>query len=144
MRIRALIVEDSEDIAHLLKTCFEKAGFDAVAVHDGVSAMAEYWMALRDDKPFSVAILDIALPLMDGFEVARRIKTAEAAAKIDSRCKLIGYTGYGQHAREMATFEDVQFDCIWSKPDDAAQLPRLINALLDDAKNSEPESTEIQ
>lgn len=68
-RPRVVIAEDDADILELVVLLLTGAGFDTVAVTDGVEALA----AIEADPP-RLAILDIQMPRMSGIEVLRRIR----------------------------------------------------------------------
>jgi DNA-binding response OmpR family regulator len=66
----AVIIEDDADIRHLLESVLTQAGFDVIATsngHDGIQAVRAY-------EPI-VTTLDVSMPGMDGFEVAKRLRT---------------------------------------------------------------------
>jgi CheY-like chemotaxis protein len=73
-----LIVDDHEDFAQSARTLLELEGFEVVGVAaDGPSALSAV-EALRPD----VVLLDIQLPGMDGFEVARRLATSSQEPRV--------------------------------------------------------------
>jgi two-component system, OmpR family, response regulator len=93
---RVLLVDDSVDAAEAMSMLLETLGHEVRVMHDGPSALA-----MVDDFAPEVVLLDIGLPGMDGFEVARQLR-ARAATKT---ALLIALTGYGgdsdkQKARE--------------------------------------------
>src|SRR6476620_4331514 len=65
----AVVIEDDADIRNLLEAILAQAGFTCHTASDGVEGIA----AVRDHKPI-LTTLDISLPGIDGFEVARRIR----------------------------------------------------------------------
>ncbi|WP_441790198.1 response regulator transcription factor [Leifsonia sp. YAF41] len=65
----AVIIEDDTDIRHLLETVLEQAGFEVVATSNGLDGIA----AVREHGPL-VTTLDVSMPGIDGFEVAKRIR----------------------------------------------------------------------
>ena len=69
MEKRILIIEDDEYIADLEKDYLEINGYKATVVNDGQAGLET---ALNDD--FSLIILDLMLPMLDGFEVCRQIR----------------------------------------------------------------------
>jgi PAS domain S-box-containing protein len=84
---RILIVDDNEDAAWILAETLSLIGHDVRCAHDGPSALR---MAL-DHVP-EVALLDIGLPVMDGYELAARLRAEPRIAAV----QLIALTGYGQ------------------------------------------------
>lgn len=66
---RVLIVDDEESIAHLIAEALKRHGYDCDVEHDGDSAL-DAAAELRPD----IIILDVMIPRLDGFEVARRLK----------------------------------------------------------------------
>jgi PAS domain S-box-containing protein len=84
---RILVVDDNRDAAESLKLLLRLCGHDASAAHDGPEALA----LARALRP-SLVLLDIGLPGMDGYELARRLR--EEPLHKDAR--LVAMTGYGQ------------------------------------------------
>ena len=84
---RVLVVDDNEDAALMLRTGLEQLGYLVEVAGDGPSALDR----ARSFDP-SVVLLDIGLPLIDGYEVARQLQ----AVKGSRRPRLISLTGYGQ------------------------------------------------
>ncbi|MFO0612482.1 MAG: ATP-binding protein [Polyangiaceae bacterium] len=81
-----LVVDDNVDAAELLSLGLSAAGHRVEVAHDGPSALE----CARELKP-EVAILDIGLPVMDGYELARSMLEQPALRE----CRLIAVTGYG-------------------------------------------------
>src|ERR1044072_8344836 len=65
----ALIVEDEESIASLVRSYLERDGFNVVLTRRGGEALDQL-----ENQPVRVVVLDIGLPDMDGFEVCRHIR----------------------------------------------------------------------
>jgi signal transduction histidine kinase/ActR/RegA family two-component response regulator len=86
--LRALVVDDNEDAATLMSDLLGLLGCTARIARDGASALAA-WSEMRPD----LALLDIGLPDMDGYELARQLRASN-----DSGCIFIALTGYGQDA----------------------------------------------
>jgi CheY-like chemotaxis protein len=84
---RVLVVDDSRDSADSLGILLRHLGADTQVVYDGVSALE----ALRGFQP-SVVFLDIAMPGMDGYETARRIRSTPEGRE----AALVALTGWGQ------------------------------------------------
>jgi two-component system cell cycle response regulator DivK len=66
---RILIVEDTEDNRQILRDLLTNAGFDIVEAHDGEAAVK----AASEYRP-DLILMDIQLPIMNGYEAIRRIK----------------------------------------------------------------------
>jgi len=84
-RLRILVVDDNEDAAEILSELLGRAGHVVRVAHDGPQAL-ELAETLQPD----VAILDIGLPVMDGYEVAARLRARFP------ELNMIALTGYGQ------------------------------------------------
>jgi two-component system, cell cycle response regulator DivK len=69
MTRRILVVEDQEDNRQILRDLLSHAGFDVIEVGDGEQALTAAAAHLPD-----VILMDIQLPLLDGYEATRRIK----------------------------------------------------------------------
>lgn len=75
---RVLLVEDDQMFGDILKKRFESNGATIVHVTSGKEAMA----TVEKEQPFSIILLDISLPDMDGFEILSRIRSVPAFEKI--------------------------------------------------------------
>ncbi|WP_437484328.1 PAS domain S-box protein [Sorangium sp. So ce1014] len=84
---RILVVDDNRDHALALALLLEQAGHVTALAHDGPEALA----AARSFAP-EVVLLDIGLPKMDGYEVARRMRGEAGAGAL----RIVAFTGYGQ------------------------------------------------
>ena len=120
---RILVVDDNRDGAESLARVLELSGQSTRVAADGRAALTEA-EAFRPD----VILLDIGLPRLNGFEVARRIRQEPWGASIT----LIAVTGWGQeeHRRESS---DAGFDVHLVKPVDPIKLVRLLASLTDNA-----------
>jgi PAS domain S-box-containing protein len=128
MRNRVLVVDDNYDAAEMLRTALEQFGYVVDVAHDGLSALVR----AGTFHPTTV-LLDIGLPVMDGYEVARRLR-ADPATR--DAIQLVAITGYGQDTdREHA--HDAGFDRHLVKPVDLEYLRTVLenarSAALDDS-----------
>jgi len=113
-----LIVEDNDDARDALRMLLELDGHTVEAAADGAEALD----IVRDKDP-DVALVDIGLPGIDGYEVARRIRAGQGPRPL-----LIALTGYGQpEDRRRAT--EAGFDSLLVKPVDPAALSGLLATL---------------
>jgi twitching motility two-component system response regulator PilG len=68
-----MIIDDSATVRKIVETCLRREGFDVLGFPDGVEAMR--WLTEPGAVVPDLVVLDIGLPKMDGYEVARRLKT---------------------------------------------------------------------
>jgi twitching motility two-component system response regulator PilG len=68
-----MVIDDSATVRKIVETCLKREGFDVKSFPDGVEAMR--WLTEPEARIPNLVILDIGLPKMDGYEVARRLKT---------------------------------------------------------------------
>jgi CheY-like chemotaxis protein len=113
-----LLIEDNADARDALRVLLELDGHAVEAVEEGHAALAR----ARAVDP-DVALVDIGLPGMDGFEVARRLRALDKRRPV-----LIALTGYGQpEDRRKAT--EAGFDGLLVKPVDPSVLSDLLATL---------------
>lgn len=115
---RILVVDDNEDSAEMLTLALSAVGFQTRYALDGLSALT----VAEAFRP-TVALLDLALPGIDGYELARRIREHPELRDM----KLIAVTGFGQ-ARDRATTTSAGFDLHLVKPVDLGELVHILNA----------------
>jgi CheY-like chemotaxis protein len=106
LRQRILVVDDNVDAAESLGTMLAYSGHDVRVAHGGVEALN----AARDFSP-NVMILDLGMPEMDGYAVARAVRSDPKIATT----RLIALSGYGQ-AEDRRRTADVGFDEHLVKP----------------------------
>jgi CheY-like chemotaxis protein len=87
LSLRVLVVDDNRDAADSLGLLLRRAGADVEVAHDGRQALS----SVERFRP-SVVLLDIGMPGMDGYEVARRIREQPSLSDV----MLIALTGWGQ------------------------------------------------
>ena len=114
---RVLIAEDIPDAAEMMQLMVECWGHDVRIAADGVQAVE----LARTFAP-QIALLDIGMPRMDGYEAARHIRAA-----LGSRVMLIALTGWGQDDDQRRA-RDAGFDHHLTKPADPNALEALITA----------------
>jgi CheY-like chemotaxis protein/anti-sigma regulatory factor (Ser/Thr protein kinase) len=114
-----LVVDDNEDAAAMLAEFVESLGYQVRAAHDGPAALK----AVVEGPP-DIALLDIGLPVMDGYELASRLRQTEGGPSL----KLIAITGYGQAADRERTRQS-GFDAHLVKPVDLDTLADLLASL---------------
>jgi two-component system, sensor histidine kinase len=105
-RQRILVVDDNIDAAESLGTMLAHSGHEVRVAHGGVEALS----TARDFSP-NVMILDLGMPEMDGYAVARAVRSDPRFAET----RLIALSGYGQ-ADDRRRTADVGFDEHLVKP----------------------------
>jgi signal transduction histidine kinase/ActR/RegA family two-component response regulator len=115
---RVLLVDDNEDAAALLAESLNALGHEVAVAHDGPTALG----AAQSFHP-DVALLDIGLPVMDGFELADRLRNDCGPRHLT----LIAVTGYAQELDRRRSAEK-GFDEHLAKPIDIHKLDAIIRA----------------
>jgi CheY-like chemotaxis protein len=113
---RVLVVDDNTDAADMLCVALEALGYRTAVANDGPEALR----VAGEIKP-DVALLDIGLPVMDGYELAQRMKGQQPG--ID----LFAITGYGQDS-DLKRSREAGFREHLTKPVDLETLARLLEA----------------
>jgi two-component system CheB/CheR fusion protein len=85
--LRVLIVDDNIDAANSLALLLETVGHSVATAHSGIAALE----TLEGHRPH-VVLLDIGLPELDGYEIAKRVRARYSPAEL----VLVAMTGYGQ------------------------------------------------
>jgi signal transduction histidine kinase/ActR/RegA family two-component response regulator len=122
--VRVLVVDDNVDLAELLSEALQIAGFKTSVAHDAHAAL-ERW---RSFTPHA-AVLDVGLPELDGYELARTLRAEHGSAPT-----LIAATGYGQRSDRLRA-ADAGFDCHFVKP---VSVKDLVLALDERVVGSSP------
>jgi CheY-like chemotaxis protein len=117
---RVLVVDDNQDIADGLGELLQTLGMETRVVYRGAAALD----ALSSFRP-QVILLDIGMPGMDGYEVARQVRARFPVA----RPKLIAVTGWGSE-RDRQRIREAGFDHHLVKPVGADRLHRVLSADL--------------
>ena len=114
---RVLVVDDDADVTDLLSFMIENLGYEVCAANSGDNALA-----LAETFRPNVVMLDLAMPGLDGFAVAQRLRAMSSC----SGALLVAVTGSARtdlHERTIAA----GFDCCFGKPITLAQLRELLS-----------------
>jgi two-component system CheB/CheR fusion protein len=117
--MRVLLVEDNPDIRNMTRRLLQSFGCEVHAEEDGRSGL-EAIMQLQPD----VAIVDIGLPGLDGYEVARQVRQREDGHHF----RLIAATGFGQESDRQKARE-AGFDAHLVKPVRLKELVKMLDAM---------------
>ena len=115
---RVLVVDDNRDAADSLAIWLQMEGHEVDVAYGATEALA-----LARARPPAIALLDIGLPIMDGYEAARRIRQRPDAQQI----LMIALTGWGQGDARRHTLA-AGFDYHLIKPVELDEIMKLVNA----------------
>ena len=116
---RVLVVDDNIDAADSLATLLTVTGYEVRTAYDGPEAIEA-----ADDFLPRVALLDIGLPKLSGYDIARHMRS-----RCGNSVLLVAITGWGQEADRIRARE-AGFDHHFTKPADFHKLLQLIDQEL--------------
>ena len=117
-----LVVDDNEDAKNAMAEALSLLGYELVTASDGPEALA-----VASARHPAIALLDIGLPSMDGYELARRLRAIADADHL----KLVAFTGYGMAADRRRALA-AGFDEHLAKPAGLEDIQRVIERLARD------------
>jgi two-component system cell cycle response regulator DivK len=120
MSKKILVVEDTEDNRQILRDLLGMAGYDMVEAHDGLQGVA---MA-AEHRP-DLILMDIQMPVLDGYEATRRIKADPALAAIP----IVAVTSYALSGDEQKARDAGCNDYI-AKPYSPRQMLAKVREIL--------------
>ncbi|MET0342178.1 MAG: ATP-binding protein [Polyangiales bacterium] len=118
-RLRLLLVDDNEDAAELLAEALRDLGHEVRTARDGPTALT-----LLERYRADACLLDVGLPVMDGYELAGRIRELPGRGPV----QLVALTGYGQSHDRRST-RDAGFDEHLVKPVSVEKVEDVLMAL---------------
>jgi DNA-binding response OmpR family regulator len=116
---RVLVVDDNEDAADSLATLLGVMGYEVRTAYDGPEAITA-----ADEFQPAVALLDIGLPQLSGYDIARHVRERRGNDVL-----LVAITGWGQEGDKLKARE-AGFDHHFTKPADFGVLLELIGREL--------------
>jgi CheY-like chemotaxis protein len=126
--VRIMIVDDNRDSADSLASLLQLDGHETQVAYSGPGALER----ASQFRP-ALVLLDIGLPGMDGYEVARMLRAAPATAQVG----LVAVTGYSRSEDERRA-RDAGFNAHLVKPIDLNCLERIISQLPNGPSSSAP------
>jgi PAS domain S-box-containing protein len=117
---KVLIADDNTDAGESLATLLRMDGHEVTVVRDGHEALSKWPACLPE-----VALLDIGMPKLSGYEVARRVRQSDHGPSV----VLIAVTGWGQ-TRDRAEAHAAGFDHHFTKPIDIDRLRELLRSAV--------------
>lgn len=118
--LRVLVVDDNIDLVMMLANSLRQKGYSVQSAHTGPDGLgvAQQW---RPD----VLLLDIGLPGLDGYEVARRLRRDPQLGNAGKQMRIIALTGYGR-ASDLTLAREAGFDGHLVKPVDFKDLEKMM------------------
>ena len=123
-RQRILVVDDNRDSADSIVTAFGVLGHDAVAAYGGKEALERL-----DAVAPTLMVLDLSMPNMDGYALARAIRARAAFANVP----MVALSGFGSEA-DRTKSREAGFDRHMLKPFDLADLERMLDLVVAPAR----------
>ena len=125
---RILLVDDERDVVTLIKFMLEKDGHTVVPAYDGAEALAKAGLEPRDETAVTpeLVILDVMMPVMDGYSVYQRLREDERTRAVP--VVVLTAKGDGASARLSA---DGGPATLLEKPFDPKTLRELVAGLLE-------------
>ena len=114
--LRVLVVDDNHDTVLLLSMMISMRGHEVAKAHNGIEALT----AVQEFRP-DVVFLDIGLPSLDGYEVARAIRETTSGARVH----LVALTGWGSDEDKLRSYE-AGFDQHLTKPVEGASIAAIL------------------
>jgi two-component system, cell cycle response regulator DivK len=114
---RVLVVEDQEDNRRILRDLLTSAGYDVIYAEDGEEAL----IVASRERP-DLILMDIQLPLLDGYETTRRLK-------MDPVLRVIAVTSYALSGDDVKA-KEAGCDAYVTKPFSPRQLLQVIRKYL--------------
>ena len=122
MTKRILVVEDQEDLRGILRVLFMKSGYTVIEAADGATGVA----SAKSDRP-DIILMDIQMPVMDGYEATRRIKADPSLTQIP----VVAVSSFAMKGDEEKA-RAAGCDHYVTKPYSPIQLLRMIRGYLGD------------
>ena len=124
MNARILVIEDDVNITEMLERWLHELHFTVITAGDGVEGLGLF----QQHRP-QLVLLDIAMPEMNGFEVASEIRRMEQAEGLRGHTPIIVLTAYTQ-SYFMSVGSAVGIDSYLTKPVGLQQLSSQINGFF--------------
>ncbi|PID76739.1 MAG: hybrid sensor histidine kinase/response regulator [Deltaproteobacteria bacterium] len=137
--IKVLVVDDNKVSSDILTRNLQKAGIKAVALPNQCDVVRRIEQAEQDGQPFDLAILDIIMPAVSGFELAEAIRNSKTASK---DIPLIAYTSSTE--KIAVKCKEAGFNAFLTKPARKSIIFHTIAKVLDKSASDENAAGENQ
>jgi CheY-like chemotaxis protein len=113
---KIVVIEDSDDLLEMTRELLERQGHTVYTARSGLEGVT----TILANQP-DVALVDVGMPELDGYEVARRVRADPGGRRVF----LVALTGF-THADAKARAQSAGFDLHFAKPIDIARLHEVI------------------
>lgn len=120
---RVLLVEDAEDTQMLVKYYLTSAGFEVETANNGLEACQKATQAMSENKPFDLILMDIQMPIMDGYDATVRLRKTGYTGSI------IALTAYATKDEENKCIQ-AGCDAVAAKPIDRDLLIKMLQQYI--------------
>jgi len=131
---RILVVDDNEANNEIVRSILKNAGMEVTMLQQATAAIPELEKAVRENNPYKVAILDLLMPDITGYELARRIRSA---TDCNAQIPLLAYTSSMERVAQKC--KEVGFNAFLSKPARRHILLKTIARILGKSDSSAQE-----
>lgn len=121
---RILVVDDDRDIAQMFAVFLEMDGHDVTTASSGEAAWEHYQTAKKMGEAFDLIISDLAMPFINGYEVAQRIRDAG-----DDETRIVFVTAHPQGFEQRT--QEFGLSGLWMKPISAEELQSGVRSCLE-------------
>jgi two-component system, sensor histidine kinase and response regulator len=138
---KVLVVDDNRVNNDILRAILQKAGMEVTTLVDGTAAMAELLLAEKEQAPYTVAILDLQMPFISGYDLAANIRASSLCAPT---IPLLAYTSSTERVAQKC--REVGFTAFLTKPARRDILLRTLARILgsrDDDQRRPPEEKKL-
>jgi CheY-like chemotaxis protein len=109
--VKVLVVDDNKTNNEILRAVLGKSGMEVVTLLDETTAITTLITAEKEQKPFQLAILDLQMPHISGYDLAKRIR---ASNLVNPDIPLLAYTSSAERAAQKC--KDAGFNAFLTKP----------------------------
>ncbi len=129
--IRVLVVDDNRTNNEILRTVLENAGIEVVTLLDETTTINELTRAEKDNNPFHLAILDLQMPVISGFDLAVKIRSSDLA---NPDIPLLAYTSSAEKVAQKC--KDKGFSAFLTKPARRNILYKTLSKILSNGEDA--------
>ena len=130
--VKVLVVDDNRANNEILRGVLGKAGMEVMTLLNSTTAVAELIKAEKENAPFELAILDLQMPFISGYDLATRIRNSRLA---NPAIPLLAYTSSTERVAQKC--KEAGFTAFLTKPARRNLLFRTLSRILGDEDNSQ-------